>query len=79
MMTQEQIETNAFKKGLREADKLPGDLCSELRKELMKGLGITTYQALWARAIGDVSHTEYERAGMERTFEKYGITDPWGL
>lgn len=37
-------------------------------------------QALHARQIGNVTHTETERRAIEQTFKAYiGVTDIWGL
>lgn len=78
-MTQEQIQTNAFRKGLNQADELPGRIGIKLRQDLRKGLGGLSPQALWYRADGNVIHTEFERAGIEKVFRDYGIYNPWGL
>ena len=78
-MTAEQINSNAFRKGLNEADKLPGRLGLKLRADLRRGMGGLTPQALWYRADGNVEHTEFERRGIEIVFRDYGIRHPWGL
>lgn len=78
-MTQEQIQTNAFRKGLNQADKLPGRIGIKLREDLRKGLGGLSPQALWYRADGNVEHTDFERHGIEKVFKDYGIYEPWGM
>jgi len=78
-MTDKQIQANAFRKGLNQADKLPGRIGIKLREDLRRGLGGLSPQALWYRADGNVIHTEFERFGIERVFRDYGISNPWGL
>ena len=78
-MTDKQIQATAFRKGLNQADKLPGRIGIKLREDLRRGLGGLSPQALWYRADGNVIHTEFERCGIERVFRDYGISNPWGL
>lgn len=78
-MTEEEIKYNAFRKGLNEADKLPGRIGIKLREDLRRGMGGLTPQALWYRADGYIKHTEFERRGIEKVFRDYGIRNPWGL
>lgn len=78
-MTEEEIKSNAFRKGLNEADRLPGRLGLKLRADLRRGMGGLTPQALWYRADGNIKHTEFDRNGIEKVFRDYGIRNPWGL
>lgn len=78
-MELEQQVANAFTKGLATADKMPGEIGAMIRAELMSGLNIKNRQAFYVRSVGKVKHTDFERKGIEETFKKYGVSDPWGL
>lgn len=80
MYNDEKITHNAFRKGLREADAIPGRIGTIVRLEIRKRLGNISEQALYYRANGNVEHTEFEREGIEKVFRGFcQITDPWGL
>ena len=77
-MTQQEIEENAFAKGIREIAARSSREASIARAEIQKALGVKK-AAYYNRQNGFVKHTNIERAGLLRIFRRHKVTQPWGL
>jgi len=66
----------SFKKGfynLRYKD------MKEARRRLMNAFGVSTYQGLRLRMVGEFELTVRQKEAVESIFADYGVTDIWGV
>lgn len=75
----QEIQTNAFCKGMREIADRDRLEAARVRKEIREVLGGIQRAQYYNRQNGYTKHTPAERAAIERIFRKRKVTDIWGL
>lgn len=75
----EEIQVNAFAKGIREIAERSRVEAAEVRMEIRHELGDIQKAQYYNRQNGYVNHTPAERRGITLVFLKHKVTKPWGM
>lgn len=75
----QEIQINAFYKGMHEISARSRLEAARIRKEIREVLGGIQRAQYYNRQNGYTKHTPAERSAIERIFRKHKVADPWGL
>lgn len=75
----EEIQENAFAKGIREIADRSRLEAAETRMQIRHELGDIKKAQYYNRQNGFVKHTPAERRGITLVFLEHQVAEPWGL
>lgn len=75
----DEIQENAFAKGIREIAERSRIEAAEVRMEIRHELGDIQKAQYYNRQNGFVKHTPAERRGIALVFLRHEVAEPWGI